>query len=181
MPILTCIFSTFNWLMLISEMHFVKFHPEAGMDKVRERGAPLPGNDKENWGNPHIGIWRKKGRGRKKKEKRKKRKRRNKKRKGRKRRGERKRGEKKKEEVEIEKLTEEEEEHGDDKSSKANEWGKLGWNWNYRNEECDEKRWRKPKNRKRDRWIGSGKKRKEEWKAAAREKPRNIEEIITMV
>ena len=49
------------------------------------------------------------------------RKRRNKKRRGRKRRGERKRGEKKKEEVEIEKLTEEEEEHGDDKSSKANE------------------------------------------------------------
>ena len=29
---------------------------EAGMDKVRERGAPLPGNDKENWGNHHIDI-----------------------------------------------------------------------------------------------------------------------------
>ena len=58
------------------------------MNKVRERGAPLPGNDKENWGNRHTGIWRKK-------------------------REERKRGEKK-EEVEIEELTEEEEEHGDD-------------------------------------------------------------------
>ena len=32
-----------------------------GMDKVRGRGAPLPGNDKENWGNHHmdvIGIWK---------------------------------------------------------------------------------------------------------------------------
>ena len=28
MPILTCIFFTFNWLTLTSEMHFVKFHPE---------------------------------------------------------------------------------------------------------------------------------------------------------
>ena len=27
MPILTCIFFTFNWLTLTSEMHFVKFHP----------------------------------------------------------------------------------------------------------------------------------------------------------
>ena len=27
-PILTCIFYTFNWLTLTSEMHFVKFHPE---------------------------------------------------------------------------------------------------------------------------------------------------------
>ena len=26
------------------------------MDKVRERGAPLPGNDKENWGNQHIDV-----------------------------------------------------------------------------------------------------------------------------
>ena len=45
----------------------------SGMDKVRERGAPLPGNDKENWGNHHTGIRRKKGgrrkrRGRKEKE-----------------------------------------------------------------------------------------------------------------
>ena len=39
----------------------------AGMDKVRERGAPLPGNDKENWGNRHNGIWRKREEGRKKK------------------------------------------------------------------------------------------------------------------
>ena len=32
-----------------------------GMDKVREGGAPLPGNDKENWGNHHIdvtGVWK---------------------------------------------------------------------------------------------------------------------------
>ena len=87
------------------------------MDKVRERGAPLPGNDKENWGNGYTGIWK----GRKKKEKRKKRK-------G----GEEKWGEKEKEEIENEELTEEEEEHGDHgvdklKSSRANEWGKLGW------------------------------------------------------
>ena len=27
MPILTCIFFTFNWLTLTSEMHFVKFYP----------------------------------------------------------------------------------------------------------------------------------------------------------
>ena len=27
-----------------------------GMDKVREQGAPLPGNDKENWGNHHIDV-----------------------------------------------------------------------------------------------------------------------------
>ena len=29
--------------------------PASGVDKVRERGAPLPGNDKENWGNHHVG------------------------------------------------------------------------------------------------------------------------------
>ena len=28
MPILMCIFFTFNWLTLTSEVHFVKFHPE---------------------------------------------------------------------------------------------------------------------------------------------------------
>ena len=28
MPIPACIFFTFNWLTLTSEMHFVKFHPE---------------------------------------------------------------------------------------------------------------------------------------------------------
>ena len=28
----------------------------SGVDKVREQGAPLPGNDKENWGNDHIGA-----------------------------------------------------------------------------------------------------------------------------
>ena len=34
------------------------------MDKVRERGPPLPGNDRENWGNHHIDvteIWRGRG------------------------------------------------------------------------------------------------------------------------
>ena len=78
------------------------------MDKVRERGAPLPGNNRKNWGNHHNDvIWR--GRG-EEGERRKKRK---------KRRG---KGEK----IKIE----EEKEHGDDKFklSKANERGKLGWN-----------------------------------------------------
>ena len=74
---------------------------------------------------------KKKRRRRKKKEKRKKRKRRKEK-----------RGEKTKEEAEIEEIIEEEHgDHGDDKlkSSKANEWGKLGWNWNRNKEECEEK------------------------------------------
>ena len=83
------------------------------MDKVREQGALLPGNDKENWGNHHIDVLgykeeeekREKGekRGRKGGEKRKKRK-----------------------EGEIK----EEEEDSDDKFklSKANERGKLDWN-----------------------------------------------------
>ena len=129
------------------------------MDKVRERGAPLPGNDKENWGNRHTGIWRKK-RGRKK-EKRKK----------------RKTGEKKKEEVEIEELTEEE--HGDGKltSNKASEWGKLGGNWNNRNEE---KMWRnrrrKLKNRKRDPWIGNGRKKRRGMKSSNKRKGGNVKE-----
>ena len=26
------------------------------MDKIRERGAPLPGNDNENWGNHDIDV-----------------------------------------------------------------------------------------------------------------------------
>ena len=99
------------------------------MDKVRERGAPLPGNDKENWGNRHNEIWRKieeggrrKRRGRKEKEEKRK-KRRKEKRicrnwgtcRGRGREGHG--------------------DHGDDKlkSSKANEWGKLGWNWMRKN------------------------------------------------
>ena len=38
---------------------FLGFVWTPGMDKVRERGAPLPGNDEENWGNRHTGIWRK--------------------------------------------------------------------------------------------------------------------------
>ena len=76
------------------------------MDKVRKRGAPLPGNDKENWGN--TGIWRKKKREEEERKEEEKKKRR-----------------KEQEQVEIEELTEEEEEHGDGKlkSSKANEWG----------------------------------------------------------
>ena len=83
------------------------------MDTVRERGAPLLGNDKEDWGNRHTGIWRKREEGGR-----------------RKRRENKKKEEKKKEEVEIEEFSEEKEEHGDDKliQSKANEWGKLGWN-----------------------------------------------------
>ena len=37
MPILTCIFFTFNWLTLTSEMHFVKFHLEVA-SCLRSRG-----------------------------------------------------------------------------------------------------------------------------------------------
>ena len=54
------------------------------MDKVREWGAPLPGNDKENWGNHHTRIWRKKKKEEEEREE-----------------EEKKRGEKKKEEVEM--------------------------------------------------------------------------------
>ena len=124
------------------------------MDKVRERGAPLPGNDKENWGNRHTGIWRK-----------------NKWKK-------RKRGEKKTEEVEIEELTEEE--HGDGKltSNKASEWGKLGGNWNNRNEEKreekdEEENWRIGKEIP---GLEMEEKRKEVWKVATREKEGNVKE-----
>ena len=44
MPILTCIFFTFNWLTLSSEMHFVKFHPEVAsclLSRGKRRYAPL--------------------------------------------------------------------------------------------------------------------------------------------
>ena len=44
----------FNYLLSFF-LHF------AGMDKMRERGAPLPGNNKENWGHHHVDviwIWR---------------------------------------------------------------------------------------------------------------------------
>ena len=70
------------------------------MDKVRERGAPLPGNDKEYWGNYHTGIWRKREEGGRKK-----------------RRGRKEKEEKRqKEEAEIEEFIEEEHgDHGDDK------------------------------------------------------------------
>ena len=44
MPILTCIFFTFNWLTLTSEMHFVRFHPEVAsclLSKGKRKYAPL--------------------------------------------------------------------------------------------------------------------------------------------
>ena len=44
MPILTCIFFTFNWLTLTSEMHFVKFHPEVAsclLFRGKRKYAPL--------------------------------------------------------------------------------------------------------------------------------------------
>ena len=44
MPILTCIFFTFNWLTLTSEMHFVKIHPEVAsclLSRGRRKYAPL--------------------------------------------------------------------------------------------------------------------------------------------
>ena len=43
-PILTCIFFTFNWLTLTSEMHFVKFHPEVAsclLFRGKRKYAPL--------------------------------------------------------------------------------------------------------------------------------------------
>ena len=44
MPILTCIFFTFNWLTLTSEMHFVKFHPGVAsclLSRGKRKYAPL--------------------------------------------------------------------------------------------------------------------------------------------
>ena len=44
MPILTCIFFTFNWLTLTSEMHFMKFHPEVAsclLSRGKRKYAPL--------------------------------------------------------------------------------------------------------------------------------------------
>ena len=44
MPILTCIFFTFNWLTLTSEMHFGKFHPEVAsclVSRDKRKYAPL--------------------------------------------------------------------------------------------------------------------------------------------
>ena len=44
MPILTCIFFTFNWLTLTSDMHFVKFHPEVAsclLSRGKRKYAPL--------------------------------------------------------------------------------------------------------------------------------------------
>ena len=43
-PILTCIFYTFNWLTLTSEMHFVKFHPAVAsclLSRGKRKYAPL--------------------------------------------------------------------------------------------------------------------------------------------
>ena len=44
MPILTCIFFTFSWLTLTSEMHFVKFHPVVAsclLSRGKRKYAPL--------------------------------------------------------------------------------------------------------------------------------------------
>ena len=44
MPILTCIFFTFNWLTLTSEMHLVKLHPEVAsclLSRGKRKYAPL--------------------------------------------------------------------------------------------------------------------------------------------
>ena len=44
MPILTCIFFTFNWLTFTSEMHFVKFHLEVAsclLSRGKRKYAPL--------------------------------------------------------------------------------------------------------------------------------------------
>ena len=44
MSILTCIFFTFNWLTLTSEMHFVKFHPVVAsclLSRGKRKYAPL--------------------------------------------------------------------------------------------------------------------------------------------
>ena len=44
MPILTCIFFTFNWSTLTSEMHFVKFHPVVAsclLSRGKNKYAPL--------------------------------------------------------------------------------------------------------------------------------------------
>ena len=44
MPILTCIFFTFNWLTLTSEMHFVKFHLEVAsclLSRGKRKYVPL--------------------------------------------------------------------------------------------------------------------------------------------
>ena len=44
MPILTCIYFTFNWLTLSSEMHFVTFHPEVAsclLSRGKRKYAPL--------------------------------------------------------------------------------------------------------------------------------------------
>ena len=52
MPILTCIFFTFNWLTLTSEMHFVKFHPVVaswGKRKYAPLGMKLLWKYKKNY------------------------------------------------------------------------------------------------------------------------------------
>ena len=54
---LTSLKELFHWQMYTVNLQIVStFVTGAGMDKVRERGATLPGNDKENWGNHHIDV-----------------------------------------------------------------------------------------------------------------------------
>ena len=46
MPILSCIFCTFNWLTLTSEMHFVKFHSEVASCLLsRSKKVCTPGDE----------------------------------------------------------------------------------------------------------------------------------------
>ena len=47
MPTLTCIFFTFYWLTLTSEMHFVKFHPEGSFlfTLQRQKKVCTPGDE----------------------------------------------------------------------------------------------------------------------------------------
>ena len=47
MPILTCIFFTFNWLTLTSEIHFVKFHPDIAscLLSQRQKKVCTPGDE----------------------------------------------------------------------------------------------------------------------------------------
>ena len=56
--------SNIRWSYTVKNLNFegesvkiwksIKYKP--GVDLVQERGAPLPGNDKENWRNQHIDV-----------------------------------------------------------------------------------------------------------------------------
>ena len=113
---------------------------DPGMDKVRERGASLPGNVKVNWGNRHTGIWRKKEeeeREEEEKKKRRKEKRKKKKEKRKKEKSGRNWGTYKLQRKSMVMMNL-------NQALKGYEWGKLGWHWNNRNEEeCKEKRRRR--------------------------------------